>query len=460
MSPAAILLVDCGVSKSREPFDYVYEKSLGTLYCHGYLSKNGVKAHLVFPDDIKAALPFVADKVEKFIRSAVQERPEFIGFSCTSDTLPIALFLAEEIKKKQRSPQSKMILGGIGPTSYPELVLQHYPFIDAVVEGEGEQTLLELLTQGVQVKSWETVAGITYRDENRVICRNDHRTRITDLDEVPIQYTQFHYRIPETGEQIKTYSMVTSRGCTGHCLFCSHSLIWQRKITSHSCENIVHTAEKITRQNPQTHIAFQDDDFLFSLERLKRFSRLLKKSSHPIKWDVFGRLDRMTPGLLALLRDSGCFSITFGFDSVVNEGRSALGKTLTFKEALAKLKLAKKFIPYIYVNLIYGWAGETKKYFDQFLEEAYALKKEGFTIKIAPLTIYPGTPIHRQYTRKWDLPPNEKFFRPLLGRAYKYVKGHEELYPHLCTNSFDKYFHHKKELLQMLNETFIVYGEI
>jgi radical SAM superfamily enzyme YgiQ (UPF0313 family) len=55
-----------------------------------------------------------------------------------------------------------------------------YPQIDVVIRGEGEQTMRELVKQGIP----ENVLGASYKKNGRII-HNENRPRIANLDSIP-----------------------------------------------------------------------------------------------------------------------------------------------------------------------------------------------------------------------------------------------------------------------------------
>jgi anaerobic magnesium-protoporphyrin IX monomethyl ester cyclase len=80
------------------------------------------------------------------VRARIAEaRPDVVD--CTAITPAISIYKAERLLQiaKEVKPDVATVLGGIhGTFMYPQ-VLQEAPWIDAVVRGEGEQVLLNLV---------------------------------------------------------------------------------------------------------------------------------------------------------------------------------------------------------------------------------------------------------------------------------------------------------------------------
>jgi radical SAM superfamily enzyme YgiQ (UPF0313 family) len=72
------------------------------------------------------------------------DRPSIVGISTTTETYGNALAIARRIK--DRSPDTRVVLGGAHPTILPEAVLAEGA-VDYVVVGAGEQTMVGLAAQ-------------------------------------------------------------------------------------------------------------------------------------------------------------------------------------------------------------------------------------------------------------------------------------------------------------------------
>ena len=91
------------------------------------------------------------------------------------------LGLSNAINQSQQRPF--YVIGGHGPSPEPEYFLQKTQ-ADAVVIGEGEETILDLLEAVSGNKSFADVLGIAYR-EGQEITVNPRRPLIEDLDSIP-----------------------------------------------------------------------------------------------------------------------------------------------------------------------------------------------------------------------------------------------------------------------------------
>ena len=171
----------------------------------------------------------VHDINEIFYQYVDQSKPKFIGFSVIDGNIDASLFFAEQIKLK--FPDVKILFGGVGVglmgvgdlslsvASNQLYDLNKYWFIDYIVVGDGEKTLVELYDSNF--KNLDRINGLVWKNETYDWIINEQRN-YTDLKNIPIpDYTDFvdnsYYR--------KYYDLAIpltfSRGCNFRCTFCS-----------------------------------------------------------------------------------------------------------------------------------------------------------------------------------------------------------------------------------------------
>src|SRR3989344_3975420 len=104
-------------------------------------------------------------------------RPNLVGVS-TMIGHQISEGLDFAAKAKERFPGVTTIFGGGAPTILPEQFLDS-EYIDVVVRGQGEQTVLETAEALKGKKSLENIPGISFKDKNRAQIHNNPKTPIS-----------------------------------------------------------------------------------------------------------------------------------------------------------------------------------------------------------------------------------------------------------------------------------------
>jgi anaerobic magnesium-protoporphyrin IX monomethyl ester cyclase len=162
---------------------------------------------------------------------AFLDRPApVIGLSCMANLLPFTLLAARALK--DRYPDRTIVLGGVGPKAVEDRILRRFPWVDAIVRGEGEVTGPELMW-ALHGGDLSAVSGLSYR-QNGTVRHTADRERIRDLDTIPLPaFEKVALR------RYKGYGMMTSRGCPYPCTFCSVAPIWNHESYSRSPQNII-----------------------------------------------------------------------------------------------------------------------------------------------------------------------------------------------------------------------------
>ncbi|NQT86713.1 cobalamin B12-binding domain-containing protein, partial [bacterium] len=117
------------------------------------------------PFDLDAFLDFVKDPAP------------VIGLSCMANLLPFTIMALKALR--ERYPDRKLILGGVGAKSVEEQILTRFPWVEVICRGEGEGTGPELLRALLDGADLAPVAGISYRT-NGTVHHNSDRERLHD----------------------------------------------------------------------------------------------------------------------------------------------------------------------------------------------------------------------------------------------------------------------------------------
>lgn len=192
---------------------------LGLAFLAAVLRKNGYEVRIIDNYLHRAS-------VKECVKEVVKQSPFLVGLTCTSITYQPCIELAKEIKNRLEVP---IVVGGPHPTVLPESMLQH-PFIDYVVIGEGEYTLLELATKIEKGEDPKKVKGLMYGEGNKCVFTG-HREFIKNLDSLPhpardLLPMSLYPNRTEFCSSFPVLSINSSRGCPFGCRFCSVSSIW------------------------------------------------------------------------------------------------------------------------------------------------------------------------------------------------------------------------------------------
>lgn len=237
----------CGVVESAGRWPH-----LGFVYIAGELRKAG---HQVRVYDAMSK----NHRLEEMIRNIAAYRPEVVGTTAFTASLPAAAELLKAAKHIDGNVTT--VVGGIHPTFCYREVLEEHPHIDYVIRGEGEYTFPALLAALDQKGAVDEVAGIAYRAGDKIIATAE-RPFLTDLDALTPawdlldweDYTFYVY----PGTRLAIIS--TSRGCRHACKFCSQQKFWRQTWRARAPEKVLMEVQHLVRAHG-VDIFFISDEY-------------------------------------------------------------------------------------------------------------------------------------------------------------------------------------------------------
>ncbi|MDM4719656.1 KedN5 family methylcobalamin-dependent radical SAM C-methyltransferase [Micromonospora sp. WMMA1363] len=150
---------------------------------------------------------------------------------------------------KQVNPNGLVVFGGNHVAYQGERVFREFPWVDVVVNGEGEHTFRELLTyllerpDGSDVFDPVKVTGLSFRRTDGTVHSTADRDRIADLDVIPSPFLSGAIPMADAAGNFR-YDVAlieTNRGCPYKCAFCYWGGAVGQKMRSFSIERL--TAE-------------------------------------------------------------------------------------------------------------------------------------------------------------------------------------------------------------------------
>ncbi|MBI4914452.1 MAG: radical SAM protein [Acidobacteria bacterium] len=331
-----------------------------------------------------------------FATFARKHQPALVGISTDTCGVSSALAYAEIAKRHG----AFVVLGGHHPSALPEQVLASL-HVDAVVRGEGEQTLAELVAQGPS----ERVLGLSYKDGSRIV-HNPERPLIEDLDSLPFPLRQLRPpRFGLAGSHYHTDTVYTSRGCKARCAFCANHLVGKRW-RQRSIENVVRELASIPpgRQRKPKMVKLWDPNFMNDPERVAELCERIVEAdlNRRFRFVAETRVEDIVRGkeVLPLMKRAGFCQLGSGLESP-NQATLELhrkGVRVAWIEEASQL-LATNDIHFCKFFII----GHPNEGIDDILHYPGFAAAPGYRRQSSyffALTPYPGTAIHEEYHRK------------------------------------------------------------
>ncbi len=134
-----------------------------------------------------------------------------------------------------KSAYKKPVIIGGPVTQVPELVLMNMEFVDAVIIGEAEETIIDLVETFMTRRDLDIVDGIAFKSQGEIV-KTKPRSPI-DMERRP------YPKIPDDiGKQSIRGAHVyieVLRGCKGSCTFCQVPRLFGKKIRNRPLDKII-----------------------------------------------------------------------------------------------------------------------------------------------------------------------------------------------------------------------------
>ncbi len=284
---------------------------------------------------------------------------DIVGFTSVFSQQVASLALAQRIKR--RWPEKVVALGGANCLDVMgKTLLRLFPFVDWVFVGEADLSFPRAVTQWFAGSPPEGIAGISYRQDGRVITQGTGQC--VELDSLPYpkfdDYFDAVQRWAPSDLPSAEIALELSRGCwwgqKHHCIFCginAHNLVYRRK----SPERAEAEIRTLSARYKSDRVSLTD-----TILDMGFFKTLLPALSD---WDKKGTLyvqckANLTREQVSMLKSAGMNIIQPGIESLDTEILAYIHKGTTLLQNVQLLKWAREYGLNPVWNLIYGFPGE------------------------------------------------------------------------------------------------------
>jgi radical SAM superfamily enzyme YgiQ (UPF0313 family) len=337
--------------------------------------------------------------IEEFLDLVIASKTPVVGFTIYSSSAYVSIELARMLKERQ--PGLLIIFGGPHVSRYlAGSSIVRNDFIDAVVQGEGELTLVDILQRVKAGQSLKDCPGILVRIDNQIVDTGDRDT-IKDLSQVPApDFSDYAFELYRTPSHLP---LVSSRGCPNRCIFCNERPFW-RNYRGRSAENIFEEIRfQLTRYPSINYLDFQDSLVNGLITELEHLADLIIGSGLNVQWAGQAVIRKeMTAELMIKLKRSGCVCLAYGLETPSESLMHKIGKVMSkgadvnaIAEAHAKTGLGATY------NFMFGLPGETEE--DAFEAHEFLRRNVKYGLAVNPSSGFcgfaPGTLVYEDPQR-------------------------------------------------------------
>ncbi len=340
--------------------------------------------------------------IERWAQEILAWDPDVVGFTIYVTSFTTSLLVAEEIKRQR--PGVTIVFGGPHVASDQcggRALRTGVP--DVVVDGEGEETLLEI-AEAIAAGSTDlsVVAGAGTLVDGHVRWA-PKRPLLRKIDDLPYpDFSDFDWSLYTNPYLIP---IMSSRGCVLDCAFCYETVYWKRFRTQ-SPERIVGEIEHQVNQHPLRAQAEVEDErfyFMFAdslvnghLGGLRRFSELLAVRDLPVAWGGQATINtKMDAAFFTKLKASGCTGLAFGLESGSQRVLESMGKHFHINDAADFIRSADLAGVTVTANIMVGYPNETGRDFIETLRFLARVRKSLYQVSNVTTTqIALGSDLH------------------------------------------------------------------
>lgn len=267
---------------------------------------------------------------------------------------------------RQLLPNTPIFAGGVGATYEPHRALFGNN-VSAVVVGEAEYTMLELVRRSQERGGrlinydFESIAGVAFKD-NQSIVYSPNRGAIQDLNTLPL---------PDRGlfkmELYPQGSIITSRGCSHACAFCSSADFWEKvagkgetRVRLRSANNVLEELVELKQRYGINQFYVLDDVFTVDRNRVIEICQGIIDLNLDLKWACLARGDQVDPEMLRIMKASGCTQVHYGLESANDNTLRRIGKGITSRQIGQALEWTKEVGLRTRTSIILGMPGDTE----------------------------------------------------------------------------------------------------
>src|SRR5690348_6923380 len=289
---------------------------------------------------------------------------EVDGAVCLGISLVTGLMIRETIELaravKAWNRDFPIILGGWHTSLLPDKTLLA-DFIDIVVRGQGEDSLVEIVDRLRDGSSLDGVAGAGFKRDGEVFFNPPRALKpLADMPPKAYHLADFDAYEKLCGRRWAMYT--SSLACPFDCSYCTNAGVYGRKWNSLPARQVVEETVDLTRRYGLEMLWIVDDNFLVDLDRAVAIAEGLVRAGARFKWSIQATTNltaKLSEDQLRLLHRAGLHQICQGVDSaspkilkLMNKSFQDFDSIYQSADRCLKAGIRPSF------NIIFGFPGE------------------------------------------------------------------------------------------------------
>ena len=340
-------------------------------------------------------------------KKTAELNPDVVGISTLTSSGSAVWRYGGWLKKNFKD--TCVVLGNVHASVFAQEYLRN-SCCDAVVHGEGENIFPEIAKKVAEKGSFETVRGITFRNEKGEIIRTG-AAAAQEISSFPFpardlllhglyNLGKLSNRYFVGGKGAITETMISSRGCPRRCTFCA--VHGSRSPRFSDPARVVDEMEMLKREYGASYILLEDALFLANGPRVLEICSLIGKRGFKLGWGCQGHVQCVTREIIKAMDKAGCYEISLGIESGVQSILDRINKGTTLEGIREAIRIIKDNSD-IHVEglFVLGLPGERYEESLKTIEFAKSLPLD--MAQFSVLTPYPGSPLFDELRMKGEI---------------------------------------------------------
>lgn len=248
-----------------------------------------------------------------------------VGITGTTAHMPHAYEIVRQARNA--NPRALIIMGGPHATFCATHLLKNLPQLDAVVKGEGELVLAELLRKYSLGEDLPQLNGL----ETRAYPSPMNAPIVDDLDSLPFPafdlVSMGSYQLATHRKTLPTPfgSFITSRGCPYTCAYCQTPQMFGQHVRAQSPGVVVDQVARLMEKHDIRSVVFWDDTF--TVDRSRTLELCAGLTPLGVQWMCNTRVEAVDRDMLAAMHAAGCRIVFYGVESGSEDTLRRLDRT-------------------------------------------------------------------------------------------------------------------------------------
>ena len=281
-----------------------------------------------------------------------------------------------------------VVVGGVGFSIFPERIVEHTG-ADFGIRGDGERSIVELLTQLRAGRRFDTVDGLIWREDGAI--RSNRPAWPEELSVPTARDAVDNATYFRLGGQM---GLETKRGCSRQCAYCADPLAKGPQERLRHPAEVADEVESLLAQGVDVlHLC--DSEFNVPIGHARDVCEEFtgRRFEGRLRWYTYMTVTPFDGDLARRMRRAGCVGIDFTSDSAVPSLLTTYGQPHRKEDLAEAVRFCRANGIAVMLDLLLGGPGETPATVEATIDSVRQIDPD-CTGAALGIRIYPGTPIH------------------------------------------------------------------